>query len=161
MTAWTSTRGSSIPAAWRRANEFQVNTSTNTCANPVVAVASDNTFTIVWGEKNMAVPNNGWDIYGRQLTSRSSGGAVLVVNSQLYGDQSMVRGFPRSHGLPSSSGPAWPRTARARVSSGQYLRSGTKLGVEFQVNTTFLNSQINPAVASDGVGQFLACLVQL
>ena len=34
-------------------NEFQVNTDTNICANPVVAVAADNTFTIAWSGDNL------------------------------------------------------------------------------------------------------------
>ena len=136
-------------------DEFQVNTSTNICANPAVAVAADNTFTIVWGEKNLAVPNNSWDIYGRQFTSPTSGGAVIVVNSQLYGDQF----GPHISALGTDYLVVW--TSMAQDGSregvfGQYLRIGTKLGSEFQVNTTFLNSQIQPAVASDGVGQFLA-----
>jgi len=136
-------------------NEFQVNTGTNICANPAVAVASDNTFTIVWGEKNLAVPNNSWDVYGRQFTSPGSGGTVMVVNSQLYGDQY----GPRISALGTDYLVVW--TSMGQDGSregvfGQYLRSGAKLGSEFQVNTTSLNSQIHPAVASDGVGQFLA-----
>jgi hypothetical protein len=136
-------------------NEFQVNTDTNICANPAVAVASDNTFTIVWGEKNLGVPNNSWDIYGRQFTSPTSGGTVLVVNSQLYGDQY----GPRISALGTDYLVVW--TSMGQDGSregifGQYLRSGAKLGSEFQANTTFLNSQIQPAVASDGVGQFVA-----
>jgi hypothetical protein len=136
-------------------NEFQVNTGTNICANPSVAVASDNTFTIVWGEKNLAVPNNGWDIYGRQFTSPASGAAVMVVNSQLYGDQY----GPRISVLGTDYLVVWTSMAQDGSGEGifgQYLRSGAKLGSEFQVNTTTLNSQIHPAVASDGLGQFLA-----
>jgi hypothetical protein len=134
-------------------NEFQVNTDTNICANPSVAVAADNTFTIVWDEKNLANPNYSWDIYGRQFTSPTSGGAVQVVNSQLYGDQYA----PRISALGTDYLVVW--TSMGQDGSregifGQYLRGGTKLGAEFQVNTTYLNSQIQPAVASDGVGQF-------
>jgi hypothetical protein len=136
-------------------DEFKVNTDTNICANPAVAVASDNTFTIVWGEKNLAVPNNGWDIYGRQFTSPTSGGTVIVVNSQLYGDQY----GPRISVLGTDYLVVWTSMGQDGSGEGvfgQYLRSGTMLGSEFQVNTTSLNSQIHPAVASDGVGQFLA-----
>jgi hypothetical protein len=136
-------------------NEFKINTSTNICANPAVAVASDNTFTVVWSENNPANINNGWDICGRQFTSQTSGGAEMVVNSQLYGDQYA----PRISALGTDYLVVW--TSMGQDGSregifGQYLRNGAMLGSEFQVNTTYLNSQIHPAVASDGVGQFLA-----
>jgi hypothetical protein len=136
-------------------NEFQINTDTNICANPAVAVASDNTFTIVWGEFNAANLNNSWDIYGRQFTTPAGGGAAVVVNSQLYGDQY----GPHISALGTDYLVVW--TSMGQDGSregvfGQYLRSGVKMGSEFQVNATALNSQIHPAVASDGAGQFLA-----
>jgi hypothetical protein len=136
-------------------NEFQVNTDTNLSANPAVAVAADNTFTIVWSGKNLANANNSWDVYGRQFTSPTSGGTVQVVNSQLYGDQY----GPKISALGTDYLVVWTSLGQDGSREGvfgQYLRSGTKLGPEFQVNTTYLNSQIQPAVASDGVGQFLA-----
>ncbi|HZQ46424.1 MAG TPA: hypothetical protein VFC07_05385, partial [Verrucomicrobiae bacterium] len=67
--------------------EFLVNTDNNVCANPAVATASDGSFTIVWGGKSPTPSNNSWDIYSRQFTSPTSGAAVQLVNSQLYGDQ--------------------------------------------------------------------------
>jgi hypothetical protein len=135
--------------------EFLVNTDTNICANPSVAVASDNTFTIAWGENNLANPDNSWDVYARQFTSASNGGPVIVVNSQLYGDQYA----PKIAALGTDYLCVWTSLGQDGSREGvfgQYLRAGTKLGSEFQVNTTFLNSQINPAVASDGNGRFLA-----
>jgi hypothetical protein len=136
-------------------SEFRVNTDTNICANPAVAVAIDNSFTIAWSGKNLGNPQNGWDIYGRQFTSPTSGGAEFVINSQLYGDQY----GPTIAALGTDYLAAWTSLGQDGSREGifgQYLRAGVKEGPEFQVNTTFLNSQINPAVASDGNGQFLA-----
>jgi hypothetical protein len=136
-------------------NEFRVNTDTNICANPAVAVASDNTFTVAWSGKNLGNANNGWDVYGRQFTTPASGGAQFVINSQLYGDQY----GPTIAALGTDYLVAWTSLGQDGSREGvfgQYLRAGVKEGPEFQVNTTTLNSQINPAVASDGNGQFLA-----
>ncbi len=138
-----------------QSNEFRVNTDTNICANPAVAVASDGTFTIAWSGKNLGNVNNGWDVYGRQFVTSSSGGSEFVINSQLYGDQYS----PRISALGTDYLVAWTSLGQDGSREGvfgQYLRAGVKEGPEFQVNTTSLNSQIHPAVASDGNGQFLA-----
>src|SRR5277367_6325293 len=75
------------PSGAALTNEFLVNTASNTCANPSVAIASDNTFTIAWSQKDLQTPNNSWDIWSRQFNGPGSGGAVATVNTQLYGDQ--------------------------------------------------------------------------
>ena len=116
-------------------NEFQVNTDTNICANPVVAVAADSTFTVAWSGNNLANPNNGWDVYARQFTSPTSGGTEFVVNSQLYGDQF----GPRISVLGTDYQVVW--TSMGQDGSregvfGQYLENGAKAGPEFQVNVT-------------------------
>ncbi len=67
--------------------EFPVNTGTNVCANPAVAVASDGTFAVAWCEKNVAVPNNSWDVFARAFTAGGAGGTAQRINTQLYGDQ--------------------------------------------------------------------------
>ena len=136
-------------------SEFIVNTDTNICANPAVAVASDNSFTVVWGEKNLAVPNNSWDIYGRQFTTASNAGSVFVVNTMLYGDQY----GPQISSLGTDFLVVWTSLGQDGSREGvygQFLRSGNKIGPEFLVNTTTLNTQYQQAVASDGNGRFLA-----
>lgn len=135
--------------------EFLVNTDTNICANPAVAVASDNSFTIVWGEKNVVVPNNGWDIYSRHFTNPTNATAVQVVNTQLYGDQY----GPTIASLGAEYLVAWTSVGQDGSREGvyaQFLQGANKAGAEFRVNTTTLNSQIHPAVTSDGAGRFLA-----
>lgn len=135
-------------------DELLVNTETNVCANPVVATAADGSFTVVWGEKNVAIRNNSWDIFGRQFTG-TTGGSVFGVNTQLYGDQY----GPQITSLGTDYLVVWTSLGQDGSREGvfgQYLRNGAHLGSEFRVNTTILNSQLHPTVASDGAGRFLA-----
>ena len=138
-----------------QSGEFLVNTDTNVCANPTVAVAADGTFTIAWGEKNVQIANNSWDIYSRQFTGPGSGGAVQVVNTQLYGDQY----DPKIASLGTNYLVSWTSLGQDGSREGvyaQFLQGSTKAGPEFRVNTTIVNSQEFQAIASDGVSRFLA-----
>jgi hypothetical protein len=136
-------------------NEFLVNTSTNVCANPNIAGASDGTFILVWGEKDAVNRNNSWDVYSRRFSSAGAGGAVQRVNTQRYGDQFA----PRITASGTDYMVVW--TSMGQDGSregvfGQFLHGdGSMAGGEFRVNTTVLNQQMFPAVASDGRGRFL------
>jgi hypothetical protein len=136
-------------------NEFLVNTDTNICANPAVVGASDGTFIIAWGQKDTAVPNNGWDIFARPFSSAGNGGATRLVNTQRYGDQFAPK--ISANGVDYLA--VW--TSMGQDGSregvyGQFLRGdASHAGGELRVNTTVLNQQINPAVASDNSGRFL------
>lgn len=136
-------------------SEFLVNTSTNVCANPHVAAGSDGGFMVVWGEKNTLIPQYSWDIYARPFSSTGVGGTVSTVNTFLYGDQY----DPRVSSLGTEYMVVW--TSMAQDGSregvfGQFLHGdGSPNGGEFQVNTTTLSQQMQPAVAADGYGRFL------
>jgi len=137
--------------------EFLVDTdnTNNPCANPIVAAAADGSFMIAWGERDMANPNNSWDIYARSFTN-ASGGTVVRVNSTLYGDQYA----PRISAIGGDYMIVW--TSLGQDGSlegvfGQFVhKDGSFVGGEFQVNTTTVSSQMQPVVASDGSQQFLA-----
>lgn len=137
-------------------DEFLVNVSSNVCANPDLAAAADGGFMASWMEKDLAVRNNGWDIYARRFTGASVGGDVTRVNTQLYGDQYA----PRLRRSGSTYLDIW--TSMGQDGShegvyGSYLNDdATALGSEFSVNTTVLGSQMHQALASDGAGRFLA-----
>lgn len=136
-------------------NEFLVNTSTNVCANPTVAGASDGTFVITWGQKDPVVINNSWDVFARRFSSTGAGGSIQRVNTQRYGDQFA----PKISAVGTDYLVVW--TSMGQDGSregvyGQYLRGdGSLAGGEFRVNTSVLNQQMYPAVASDGVGRLL------
>jgi hypothetical protein len=139
--------------------EFFVNTDSNPCANPDVAAGTDGGFMVAWDARDMTSPlTNSLDIYARSFTSvgAGSGSTVLRVNSYLYGDQYA----PRISALGTEYLIVWTSLAQDGSREGvygQFLQgNGSAVGGEFRVNTTTISSQIQPVVASDGVGQFLA-----
>jgi len=136
-------------------SEFLVNTNVNPCANPAVAVASDGTFMLAWGEHESA-STNGWDIYARPFSSAGVGGPVTLVNVYTYGDQYV----PRISGIGLDYLVTWTSLGQDGSREGvfgQFVHSnGALIGSELQVNTTTAGQQMQPTVASDGVSQFLA-----
>jgi len=141
-----------------QSDEFLVNTDSNPCAHPSVAAGTDGGFMIAWDAKDMTSPNtNSLDIYARSFTSAGagSGGTVVRVNTYLYGDQYA----PRISALGTDYLIVWTSLAQDGSREGvygQFLRgNGSEFGSEFRVNTTTVSSQKQPAVASDGVSQFL------
>jgi hypothetical protein len=151
--------GISNNVAAAASNEFLVNTDFNPCANPAVAAGSDGGFMVAWDAKDMTSPNaNSLDIYARSFTSAGagSGSTVVRVNTYLYGDQYA----PRISSLGTDYLIVWTSLAQDGSREGVYAQfmrgNGSEFGGEFRVNTTTVSSQMQPAVASDGVSQFLA-----
>lgn len=137
-------------------NEFLVNITTNICANPAIGAASDGTYIIAWSQKDKVVHNNGWDVWARPFSTADAGGTVELLNTQRYGDQF----GPKISSIGTDYFVVW--TSMGQDGSregiyGQFLRgNGILAGSELRVNTTILNSQLSPALASDGAGRFLA-----
>jgi hypothetical protein len=135
--------------------EFLVNTDNNPCSNPSVAVAADGSFMVAWGEKDLVVADNSWDIYARTFSSAGVGGTVLRVNSYTYGDQYV----PRISAIGGDYLIVWTSLGQDGSREGvfgQFVHeNGSLVGPEFCVNTTTLGPQMQPTVASDGVAQFL------
>ena len=137
-------------------SEFMANTGVNPCANPAAAVATDGSFLLAWGEHDRADQTNGWDIYVRPFTSAGVGGTVTVVNTHTYGDQYI----PRISCIGIDYLVAWTSLGQDGSREGVFAQfvhnNGVPVGGEFRVNTTTPGQQMQPAVASDGVSQFLA-----
>ena len=136
--------------------EFLVNTDSNLCANPCVAAAADGTFMISWGAQDLSNPANSWDIYARPFSGAGVGGTTVRVNTYLYGDQYA----PRINVIGLDYMIVWTSLLQDGSREGVYGQfvhaDGSLVGAEFRVTTTTLGSQMQPAVASDGVSQFLA-----
>ena len=136
-------------------NEFLVNTDSNPCSNPDVAAAADGSFMITWDAFDMADPTNSLDIYARSFTSAGVGGAIVRVNSHTYGDQYL----PRISAIAGDYMIVWTSLGQDGSREGvfgQYVHEdGSLVGAEFGVNTTTAGQQMQQAVASDGVSQFL------
>jgi len=137
-------------------DEFRVNTSANFCSSPQVAAAPGGAFMVVWAEKDRMSSTNGWDIQGRTFSSAGIGGTVRVVNTTRFGDQYL----PRISWDGSDYLAVWTSLAQDGSQEGvfgQFLHDdGSPDRGEFQVNTTWISQQMQPAVASDGQGRFLA-----
>jgi hypothetical protein len=137
-------------------DEIAVNSGVNPCDSPSVAPLNDGGFTVVWSQKDLQVPTNNWDVWGRAF---SSGGQPEVtdfrINAYLYGDQFK----PQIAAGPSGSLVVW--TSMGQDGSregvfGRFLAGGTQIGGnEFPVNTTKISQQMHPAVAWNGVDHFL------
>ena len=135
-------------------NKFLVNADSNPCANPAVAAASDGSFMVAWSASDMANLTNSWDVYARSFTN-ASGGAVARVNSRIYGDQYA----PHISAIGGDYLIVWTSLGQDGSRDGvfgQFVHEdGMPVGGEFRVNTTTLGQQMQPAIASDGAGQFL------
>jgi hypothetical protein len=135
--------------------EILVNQDDNPCARPAIATASDGSYMVTWCEYDMADPANSWDIFARSFTN-STGGPVIPVNSYTSGDQYN----PRISVVGGDYFILWTSLGQDGSREGVYGQfvheNGALVGNEFLVNTTTLGQQMEPAVASDGIGQFLA-----
>jgi hypothetical protein len=135
-------------------NESRVNTGTNVCANPSVATSTSG-YVVAWGEKDVVVRDNSWDIFSRRFSDSGTGGSVQRLNTMQYGDQYA----PKVASLASRYLVVW--TSLGQDGSwegvyGQFLQDdGALAGGEFRVNTTVISKQIHPAVTSNGSSRFL------
>ena len=138
-------------------NEIAVNTSTNVCANPSIAATPGGGFVVAWSERDLTSRRtNSWDISARAfLNTGTPAGAVVRVNQYLFGDQFA----PKLAAIGTDLLAVWTSLGQDSSREGvyaQYLKSDlTRVGSEFRVNTSVVGPQIQPAVAADGVGQFL------
>jgi len=136
-------------------SELLVNTDTNICANPSVAASPDGGFAVVWGQRDLLVRSNSWDIFSRTVSSAGIGSPVRIVNTRLLGDQFA----PKISSAGTDYFVVWTSLAQDGSRDGvfgQFLNStGALVGSELLVNTTTLSQQIHPTVSSDGVTRFL------
>jgi hypothetical protein len=137
-------------------DEFLLNVSGNFCGYPDLAAAPDGGFMAAWMERDLAVRNNGWDIYARRFTSAGVGGNVTRVNTQLYGDQYS----PKVRRAGSTYLEIWTSLGQDGSREGVFGRylndDATVSGTEFQVNSTVAGPQREQVLGTDGAGRFLA-----
>lgn len=135
-------------------NEFLVNADNNSCVNPSVAVASDGSFMVAWQVHNAALIS-AWDVFARSFSSAGVGGSAFVVNSHVGGSQYL----PHIKAIGTDYLIIWTSYGQDGSREGVYgqfvHKDGTLVGGEFRVNTTTFGQQMQPALASDGVEQFL------
>ena len=110
---------------------------------------------VVWGEKDTAVRENGWDIWGRTFSDSATGGTVQRLNTRQFGDEYA----PKVAALEGSYLAVWTSLGQDGSWEGVYGQfvngDGNLVGGEFRLNTTVISRQINPVVTSDGDSRFL------
>ena len=136
--------------------EFLVNTATNVCGNPTAAATADGGFVVTWMEKDVVTISNSWDVLARPFSSVGTGGTTRHINTQLFGDQLA----PQISTIGTDSLVVWTSMGQDGSQEGVYGRflksDASPASDEFRVNTTVASRQIQPVVASDGSGRFLA-----
>lgn len=103
----------------------------------------------------MVNPTNGWDIYARTFSSAGVGGATALVNTHWPGNQYA----PHLSAIGGDYLVVWTSLGQDGSRDGvfgQFVHEDGSLVVgEFRVNTATASQQMQPAVASDGAGQFV------
>jgi len=137
-------------------NEFRVNgTDGLTCANPTAAPLATGGFTVAWSQQESALSRH-WDVASRIYDANGlAAGAVALINITKDGDQF----GPKIAAVGDNQLVIW--TSRGQDGSregvyGRLLYGGAPAGDEFRVNTTTASRQIQPAVAGEAHGRFLA-----
>jgi hypothetical protein len=142
--------------AGRQANEVFINTASDPCANPTVAVLPSGGWLAAWSQKNLHDSSNSWDVVSAACAPDGSFGPTRLVNSYLYGDQFA----PRTGVLGDNYFIAWTSLAQDGSWEGVYAQlaaaDGSAVGPEFRVNGTTMGRQIHPVVGTDSSGRVLA-----
>jgi hypothetical protein len=157
--------------------EFAVNDTTNKpCANPSVAAALlGNGFAVAYSQDDnerlgvgnaMGVPvtgavtarsSRGWDVMIRLYgTTGTAITGVQTINQTTSGDQyaPVLRGFGADYATVWTS---MGQDGSREGVFGQIIRGdGTYVGSEFQVNSTTVSRQLEPALASDDHARLLS-----
>lgn len=135
-------------------NEFLVNADSNPATDPSVAATSDGNYIVTWSAKDLADAANSWDVYARTFDN-VVGGVVERINSHISGDQYA----PRISVIGGDYLIVWTSLGQDGSREGvfgQFVhKDGSMVGREFQINTSWISQQIQPAVASDNLNQFL------
>lgn len=136
-------------------DELRLNTSTNLCANPALAPGWNGGFMAAWSERNTADLTNMWDVVMGSFDANGNLlGSVVLANQHRPHNQFA----PQIAALGGTRLVVWTSYAQDGSREGVYGRLVGQfgaLGDEFLVNTTTASKQMEPAVASDGVGRFL------
>lgn len=138
-------------------NEFALSAQALLCANPALAGLSDGGFVATWSQRDPIVVSNSWDVFFRAF---SANGAPRVtgsrVNTTTYGEQYA----PKVAASGTNCFVIWTsynQDGAVEGVYGQYLDlDGNPIGGEIRVNTTTRGAQLQPSLAADDTGRYLA-----
>ena len=146
----------------RLGEEFQVNVfTTGFQSGPVVAGSKDGGFIVVWsslgsGGEDMSI----WSVQAHRFASDGSRlGEEFQVNTYTSRAQEEPSISADAEGrfviVWHSEGSSGSDSSRRSIQGQRYASDGSRLGEEFQVNTTTLNDQDRPSVALSPAGDFV------
>ncbi|MEZ0371667.1 MAG: IPT/TIG domain-containing protein [Candidatus Sericytochromatia bacterium] len=137
-------------------SEFQVNTfTTNSQANPQVAMDADGNFVIAWNSNSQDSSNYG--VYARRYTaSGQAQGSEFLVNTNITGRQ----GSPAvAMDADGDFVIAWesrvPYSNYYDIFAQRYNASGQPQGSEFLVNSYTTSNQLQTTIAMNADGNFV------
>lgn len=135
--------------------EFQINDIfENDQTDPAIAMDATGNGVMVWASDEQDGDEDG--IYARQFSANGNLGPVFQVNATTNNGQSNPTVAMNADGTFVI---AWQDEALDQDGSGIYAQrynsTGNKLGTEFRVNTTVAEDQAEPAIAIDGLGNFI------
>ncbi len=76
-------------------DEIAVNTTANPCASPAVAPMNDGGFTVVWAQRDLSVPTNGWDVWGRPISAGGCRRRAISGSTTTWRETSICQGSQR------------------------------------------------------------------
>lgn len=137
-------------------DEFDIVSDPVIAAAPSAAALADGRVMVVWAQADLQNRTNSWNVHARCLGADGAAqGEAFVVNSYLKYPQYA----PKIASVGVNQMVVWTSLAQDRSQEGvfgQFLSGGSRWGDELQVNTGFTGKQMDPVVASDGVGRFVA-----
>lgn len=164
--------------------EFPVNTSTNQlCANPSVTASPEGGFVVAWGQRDNGVltlgsgddigvkvsstnsviapgietvrSDNSWDIFARGFSNSGSTSEIVRLNTYRHGDQYGPQlGVNGQHYMAIWTSLGQDGSREGIFGQG-FTVDGMLEGDELAINTTTVNRQLQPSLASDTQGKFL------
>ena len=165
VVVWTSSDGPSMGVFGQRfdstggllGSEFRVNSYTTLNQGPpAVAMDLAGDFVVVWMSQGQ--DGSGYGVFGQRFSSAGNPvGSEFQVNSYTTGDQRYPAVDADSAGNFVVIWDGIDQDGSVHGIFGKRFSSaGSAVGTEFQVNTFTTNQQLNPAVAMDDAGNFVA-----
>jgi hypothetical protein len=136
--------------------EFQIHTDTeNHHLDPVVAADGSGRFVVAWVSEFQ--DGDSFGLFAQRFDAGgNTAGSEFLVNSYTTGEQAAAAIAADAAG---NFVVVWESYLQDGAADGVFARrfdaQGDPLGDEFRVNTTTAGSQVEPAVAADGAGNFV------
>ncbi|MCK5453499.1 MAG: hypothetical protein KAJ16_04010, partial [Calditrichia bacterium] len=121
---------------------------------PAVAMAPNSDFVVVWAAQLDSI--NQYDVYGQIYRNNQTFGSNFLINTTQTHSQTRPKVAINADGSFIVVWDSWFQDSSDRGVYGQrFDANGTKVGAEFQINTTTTYSQARPDIAMTQNGEFV------